>query len=115
MIKHVVLFRFREDAPRARIDAIMAEYEGFADLHPAMRGFDIGWNVSARDDRFEAGFVVEFDTEADLAAYLGSAAHEEHVVERFRPLVAERAIVSFAFETGTHAVLPRRRSPREGA
>ena len=108
MIKHIVLFRFKADASADRVAALMAEYEGFAERYPAMRSFDIGWNVSERDDRFDAGFVVEFETEQELKDYLNSTTHEEHVVERFRPLIAERAIVSFEFEPGAYTVGPRR-------
>ena len=107
MIKHIVLFRFRPDAPKERVSALMAEYEGFAARYPSMRGFDIGWNRSLRDDRFDAGFVIEFETEAELRSYLDSASHEEHVVERFRPIIEERAIVSFEYEPGTHRVVPK--------
>ena len=98
MIKHMVLFRFKEDAPQQAIDAILAEYATFPVHYPKMRRFDIGRNISSRDDRFTHAFVIEFDNADDLDEYLNSGSHEEHVRERFRPIIAERAIVSFRYD-----------------
>jgi hypothetical protein len=112
MIKHIVLFRFRNDAPGDKIAALMAEYGTFADKYPIMQTFDIGWNLSERDDRFDAGFVIEFQTEDEMKFYLNSDSHEAHVVERFRPIIEERAIVSFAYEPLTRRVSGSRRIAR---
>jgi hypothetical protein len=95
MIRHTVFFRFRDDAPEPRKRDLLAEYQTFPKMFPAMRNFTIGRNISTRDQTFEYAFSVEFDSEADLKDYLASHAHEEHVVERFRPIVSARAIVSY--------------------
>ena len=44
--------------------------------------------------------ILEFDSEAELKAYLNSREHEEHVTQRFRPLIASRAIVSYEVAHG---------------
>ena len=98
MIRHIVAFRFKPDAPEHLKTALLAEYKTFPAQYPAMRNFQAGRNISQRDDMFEYGFTVEFETEAALKAYLNSASHEAHVRERFRPLIAARAIVSFEVE-----------------
>lgn len=95
MIRHTVFFRFRDDAPEQRKRDLLAEYRRFPQMFPTMRNFTIGRNISTRDQTFEYAFSVEFDREADLKDYLASHAHEEHVVERFRPIVSARAIVSY--------------------
>lgn len=108
MIKHMVLFRFKDDVPQSTIDAILAEYATFPSHYPQMKRFDIGRNISWRDDRFTHAFVIEFDNSDDLDTYLRSDSHEEHVRERFRPVVAERAIVSFEYDPRTVGMLPER-------
>ncbi|MGB3247458.1 MAG: Dabb family protein [Sulfitobacter sp.] len=112
MIKHIVLFRFREDAPDDKIAALMAEYETFSDKYPVMQTFDIGWNQSERDDRFDAGFVIEFRSQDEMKSYLDSDSHKAHVVERFRPIIKERAIVSFSYEPRAGRVNGARRVAR---
>lgn len=95
MIQHIVMFSFRADAtPQARTE-LLAEYPGFPKRFPAMRNFTIGPNISERDKTFEYAFTVQFDNETDLKSYLNSEEHERHVVERFRPLIERRAIVSY--------------------
>ncbi len=98
MIKHLVIFRLKPDAPAEKRDALLTEYSTFLGLFPTMRRLDIGQNESERDKTFEYGFVMEFDDKAGLDAYLLSKEHEEHVVERFRPIVAQRAILSFVYD-----------------
>lgn len=95
MIRHVVAFRFRPEVPDAERAALLAELAVLPEHFPAMRRFALGRNISRRDDTFTDAFSVEFATEEDLIAYLDSAEHERFVRDRFRPLVAQRAIVSF--------------------
>ena len=97
MIRHTVAFRFRDDVDPATVDALLAELETFPAHYPAMQRWSSGLNRSTRDDRFTHAFSVEFDTEAELAAYLSSERHERFVAEVWRPVVAERAIVSYEY------------------
>ena len=95
MIRHVVAFRFRPDAPSDRVDALLAELETFPGHFPSMQRWSLGTNRSNRDDTFTHAFSVEFATEADLLGYLHSDRHERFVAERWRPIVDKRAIVSW--------------------
>ncbi|MGH8994930.1 MAG: Dabb family protein [Acidimicrobiales bacterium] len=96
MIRHLVAFRFREDVDDAGRQALLDELGTFPAAFPTMRRWALGANISRRDDTFTHAFTVEFATEAELVAYLDSAQHERFVRERFRPLIAGRAIVSFS-------------------
>jgi hypothetical protein len=100
MIKHMVLFRFRPEVEADRRDALLREYVTFPQIHAKMRNLTLGKNISRRDSTFEYAFTVEFDSEADLRDYLDSPEHEEHVVQRFRPLIESRAIVSYEVRPG---------------
>ena len=95
MIKHTVMFRFKDDAPEDKKQILLDEYMTFPRKFPTMRNFSFGRNVSERDQTYEYAFCVEFETMDDLKTYLASAEHEEHVKERFRPIVAQRSISSF--------------------
>jgi 2,3-dihydroxy-p-cumate/2,3-dihydroxybenzoate 3,4-dioxygenase len=95
VVRHVVLFRFREDASAEQRRAVLDGISSLPDRFPALERFQQGENVSRRDDRFTHGFVAEVATRADLEAYLDSEGHEHFVATLFRPAVEERAIVSF--------------------
>jgi catechol 2,3-dioxygenase-like lactoylglutathione lyase family enzyme len=97
MIRHTVAFRFRPEVPETQVAELLAELDRFPSYFPAMRRWSSGVNRSTRDDRFTHAFSVEFDTEPELAAYLASDRHETFVQEVWRPVIAERAIVSYEY------------------
>ncbi len=100
MIRHSLFFSFKPTAPNEACEALLREYSTFPQVHKKMRNFTLGKNISQRDQTFEYAFNVDFDNEQDLKDYLNSHEHEEHVVERFRPLVSARAIVSYEVADG---------------
>lgn len=95
MVKHTLFFSFKPDVPEPARQALLQEHLGFPAVFPWMRNFALGRNISERDRTYEYAFTIDFDSEDDLRRYLSSAEHEAHVVERFRPLISVRAIVSF--------------------
>ncbi len=95
MIRHVVVFRFNDNLSSQERTALLAELADLPRRFPEMRNFAIGENKSDRDRRFTHGFSAEFSDLATLSAYLTSDEHEEFAAQRFRPSIAERAIVSF--------------------
>lgn len=95
MIRHVVAFRFRDEVDGVARRRLLGELADLPLRFPDMSRFALGDNRSDRDDRFEYAFSVEFADFERLGAYLHSDEHERFVQERFRPLIAERAIVSF--------------------
>ena len=97
MIKHIVAFRFKPEVPQLEVETVLRELSEFPKQWPAMRGWTLGRNISARDSTFAYAFVVEFESEKELKAYLNSEAHEAYVRERWRPVIEQRAIVSYEF------------------
>jgi Stress responsive A/B Barrel Domain len=98
MMRHIVLFRFRDDVPEETLRAVLAELETFPAKYPAMRNWTSGANVSTRDSSLTNGFVVDFPTEQDLLDYLHSNSHERFVRERWRPVIERQVIVSFRYD-----------------
>ena len=97
MIKHILLFRFTDESTDQQRQSMLDELATFPERFPAMRSWTMGENRSSRDDRFSHGLVVEFETEEQLVEYLATEEHERFVQERFRPIIHERAIVSYVF------------------
>lgn len=99
LIKHIVAFRFRPDVPDETVKAILEELTTFPQRFPAMKRWTLGPNISKRDTTFTHAFVVEFDTEKELTDYLDSDEHETFIIERWRPNIEQRAIISFRSES----------------
>lgn len=114
MIRHIVAFRLRPEVTAEQAAALLAELDDFPRRFPTMRRFTSGRNTSTRDDRFTHAFSVEFETEQELADYLASERHETFVAEVFRPLVEERAIVSYEYSPSEGDIMTasaRQRAP----
>ncbi|QAA94219.1 Dabb family protein [Pollutimonas thiosulfatoxidans] len=105
MMRHTVFFSFKPEVSAEARNALLKEYTTFPAQFLAMRDFTLGANQSERDDTFEYAFSVEFESEVELKAYLNSREHEEHVRDRFRPLIRNRAIVSYEVVPGSVTTL----------
>lgn len=77
MIRHIVLTRFTPETPEEAIAEIYAGLASLTNQLPGARGFAGGRSDSPeRIERgYHHGFVVDFDTWADLKTY---ADHPEH-------------------------------------
>jgi Stress responsive A/B Barrel Domain len=94
MIRHILLFSFRDTVEQSARTSLLEALAGFPARFPKMRKFQIGANVSDRDQTFEYAMTLEFDESADLDDYLHSEYHEQFVVDRFKPLISQRAIAT---------------------
>lgn len=75
MIKHLVFFRFREDAGSAAIEAIIAGLQGLPALIADIRSFEVGRDILRTERSYDLALVSDF---ADLAALERYQVHPEH-------------------------------------
>lgn len=95
MIRHILLFRLKPDAGTEANAILFAKLRELPSHFPAMQHYQLGENVSERDQTFSHAMTVTFDTKDELEAYLNSELHERMVRQYFAPIVEKRAIVSF--------------------
>ena len=89
MIRHVVLWAFKDSVPPAERDAILAAVRALATTVPRLRSLEVGENVSpARAQGYTHVLLESFDDRDALAAY---ASHPDHlpVLARLRDAVAQ--------------------------
>lgn len=105
-IAHVVLFRPREDLSQADRREFSASFERALTSIPHVRRARVGERVNlgrfydhqnARD--FSHIAIIEFDSEADLRAYLEHAAHQE-LGERFYQAAETALVYDFELREG---------------
>lgn len=75
--RHVVLFKFKDDAPRAEVVKIEQAFVALQAKIPQIQGLEWGTNVSPEGlaNGFTHCFFVTFKSKADLEKYLP---HPEH-------------------------------------
>ncbi len=79
MVKHIVLFKLRDDVPADEKMAAMTAFKRAIEALPAhipfIRKIEVGLNCNPQE-KWSVGLYSEFDTLDDVKAY---AAHPEHV------------------------------------
>ena len=78
LLRHVVLFRFKEDAKATDIKKVEQAFAALPGKIDSIYGFEWGTDVSTENlaDGFTHCFVVTFKSEADRASYLPHPAHK---------------------------------------
>ena len=96
LLRHVVLFRFKEDAAAKDIKRIEEAFAAIPGKVDVVHDFEWGTNVSVEDlaDGFTHCFVVTFKSEADRATYLPHPAHKAFV-ELLGPVLDKPFVVDY--------------------
>ena len=93
MFRHVVLFRFRDDAPAPSIDAALDAVRELADAVPTVRAVEVHTDAGESPDNHQAAAVVTFDDVAGYRVYRDHPAHLRVVTEELKPLLSDRAAI----------------------
>jgi len=77
LLRHIVLFAFKESVPPAERAALLEAIRGLRAKVPSLRSLELGENISpARAQGYTHVLLETFDDRDGLALY---AAHPEHV------------------------------------
>ena len=95
-LRHVVLFKFKPEAPADAVGRIEREFGMLKDRIPGIRAFEWGTNESPEklDQGFTHCFVVTFDDAAARDAYLPHPAHKEFVA-LLKPHLEKALVVDY--------------------
>ncbi len=94
MIKHIVMWKFKDGAAEAEKLEMKRQLEALKGTVPSLVDIEMGLDLSRKEASMDMVLYSEFQTLEDLAAY---AVHPEHlkVVEFVKPLVCDRAVVDY--------------------
>lgn len=94
MIKHIVMWKFKEGVAEADKLEMKRKLESLKGVVPTLVDIEVGLDVVGSDASKDMVLYSEFNTLDDLKAYAG---HPEHlkVVEFVKPLVCERHVVDY--------------------
>jgi hypothetical protein len=81
MLRHVVLFKFKESSSEADVQKILSEFELLPKKIPQIAAFEWGTNNSPEGlaEGFTHCFFISFKSEKDRDAYLPHAEHKAFV------------------------------------
>ena len=89
MIRHVVLWAFKEAVAPGERDAIVAAVRALRTMVPSLRSLEVGENISpARAQGYTHVLLETFDDRDGLAAYASHPAHVP-ILARLRDAVSQ--------------------------
>ena len=94
MVKHIVMWKFKDEAAEADKLEMKRQLEALKGLVPTLVDIEIGLDVVGKEASMDMVLCSEFASMDDLQAY---AIHPEHlkVVNFVKPLISERAVVDY--------------------
>jgi hypothetical protein len=93
MFRHVVMFRWSEEAGADRRDAAVAALGALPGHVMSVRAFTVGSDARVNEGNFDLVVVADFDDAAGYLAYRDHPAHQAVVRDHLLPIIAERAAV----------------------
>ncbi len=96
LLRHVVLFKFKDGTPQEKVDEIAAAFAGLPKEIDAVIDFEWGTNNSPEGlaDGLTHCFFVSFASEEGRAAYLPHAAHQKFV-DLLKPHLDKAVVVDY--------------------
>ena len=97
MIRHVVVFRWRDGVEQEQIQAARDGLTELPDLVPTIRAFAFGDDLGVNAGNADLAVTVDFDDVDGYLAYRDHPDHQALVRERIAPILADRLAVQFHF------------------
>lgn len=79
MVKHIVMFDFKDENKKENLEKAKAMLEALLESIPTLKNMEIGINFSQEDRAMDLSLYAEFEDKAGLEAYAIHPAHLEVV------------------------------------
>ncbi len=94
MIKHIVLFKFKEENKEVFMKQAKQELEDLVDTIDELKGMEIGINYLGDDKMPDLSLTSTFDNKEGLKVYATHPAHLK-VVQLIKPMAIGRWVVDY--------------------
>ena len=95
MIRHVVMFRFRDDADAAARQAVQDAIAAMPEATGVTEVYAIGPDLGLAEGNFDFVVVGDFADQAAYMAYRDNPEHQRIVLEVIRPAITDRAAIQY--------------------
>lgn len=76
MLRHIVLFKFKEDYSEEQLQAVVDGMNALPDKVPQIQAFAHGKDAAVSEGKFDYGMVADFASEEDYVTYRDHPAHK---------------------------------------
>jgi len=95
VIRHVVVFRWTEEATPESVAAVAEALGGLPGAIPSIRRYEFGPDLGLLPGRGDFALVADFDTEEDYLSYADHPEHRTVIEEIIDPIRASTISVQY--------------------
>ena len=95
MLRHVVMFKFKADAPADAAASLEQGLSRLAKSIPEIAAYDYGRDLALREGNFDICLVAEFADAEAFDRYVVHSDHQRFIQQQLTPVVAQRVSVQF--------------------
>jgi len=95
MIRHIALFKLKEDAPASASKSLEEGLFLLAQTIPQISSYEYGADLGLRQGNFDFAVVADFEDAEAFEAYVQHPDHQEFLKARLTPVLADRVSVQF--------------------
>ena len=95
MIRHVVMFKFREDASADQRQAVHDAIATMPEATGVTENYAIGPDLNLAEGNFDFAVVGDFADQAAYETYRDHPEHQRIVLDLIRPAITDRAAIQF--------------------
>jgi hypothetical protein len=94
--RHVVLFRFRDDATAEQKRTLEQRLNALPGVIPELRAYAVGGDAGINPGNLDFAVVADFDDQDGYLVYRDHPEHRDVIDECVTPIVAERRAVQYS-------------------
>ena len=94
MVKHIVMFSFKDENKKANLLKAKAMLEGLLESVPTLKNIEVGVNFAKEDRAMDLSLYSEFEDESALKSYALHPAHLE-VVKFIKSVASASKVVDY--------------------
>ncbi len=98
MVRHVVMFRWKDGTSGDDLAAIKAGLRTMPDLIPQIRAYRFGTDLGVNDANWDFVVVADFASMDDYVTYRDDVHHQALINESIAPHIEERASVQYELD-----------------
>lgn len=106
MFRHVVMFRFADDATDEQKEALRSGLRRLPEVISEIRSYRFGDDLGLRDDNFDFAVTADFDDLDGFVTYRDNPDHQKVIADLITPIITARAAVQFEWPTALPPDLP---------
>jgi hypothetical protein len=95
MLRHIAMFRLKDDAPKGTLDSLSRGLARLAQSIPEVSTYSYGRDLGLREGNFDFAVVADFENAEAFSGYVNHPDHQAFIRDQLTPVVAERVALQF--------------------